>query len=129
MKFISFEQQKRFSLIKNQIPSNLSGDRELISIAYIMASSKELEQKMIPYVNWVNGFDYEKMFQSETFSNAEKVLAKLAVALYDNGVDLQFHEVFTKLDQYQKEMALHIANYRYNRKNIYEAEDGNLFIN
>lgn len=129
MKFINMEQHKSFWKIKEQIPAELKGNRELLSVAYIMASSDELNKKISPYIKWVSGFDYEKMFANETFSPAEKVLAKVAVALYDNGVDLQFVEVFTELDQSQKEVALNATNYRYDKKDIYEPADGNFYIN
>lgn len=129
MKFSDMEQHKSFWKIKEQIPENLKGNRELLSVAYIMASNDELKKKMSPYINWIEGFDYEKMFANETFTPAEKVLAKVAVALYDNGVDLQFNEVFTELNQEQKEVALNVANYRHDKKNIYDPADGNFYIN
>ncbi|WP_273123437.1 hypothetical protein [Bacillus weihaiensis] len=130
MKFSNMHQHKSFWKIKEQIPANLKGDLELLSVAYIMASNDDINKKMAPYINWVDGFDYEMMFANETFSPSEKVLAKVAVALYDNGVDLQFNEVFTELDQYQREVALNAANYRYDKKEIYElADDENLYIN
>lgn len=129
MKFLNIEQHKNFWKIKEQIPANLKGDRELLSVAYIMASNDEIKKKMTPYINWIDGFDYEKMFVNETFSPAEKVLAKVAVALYDNGVDLQFNEVFTELNQEQKEVALNAANYRHDKKDIYEPADENFYIN
>ncbi|MCM3603217.1 hypothetical protein M3175_20985 [Robertmurraya korlensis] len=128
MNFINLEQEKSFFKIKDQIPANLNSDRGLLSIAYIMASNDELETKMAPYIDWIEGFDYEKLFAEETFSIAEEVLVKVAVALYDNGVNLQFNEVFTKLNQYQREIALHAANYKYDNKSMYEPEDGNLYI-
>lgn len=128
MKFSSIEHHKRFWEIKDQIPANLNGDRELLSVAYIMASNKELEKKMTPYIHWIDGFDYEKMFAEESFLPAENVLVKVAVALYDNGVALRFNEVFTELNQYQKEIALNAANYRYDKKEMYEPEDGNFYI-
>lgn len=129
MKFLNTKQNKSFWKIKEQIPAELKGDRELLSVAYIMASSEELNKKMAPYINWVDGFDYEKMFANETFSPSEKTLAKVAVSLYDNGVNLQFVEVFSELDQSQKEVALLAANYRYDKKDIYEPTNGNLYIN
>ncbi|PTY89748.1 hypothetical protein [Heyndrickxia sporothermodurans] len=129
MKFLNTKQNKNFWKIKEQIPAELKGDRELLSVAYIMASSEELNKKMAPYINWVDGFDYEKMFANETFSPSEKTLAKVAVSLYDNGVNLQFVEVFSELDQSQKEVALLAANYRYDKKDIYEPTNGNLYIN
>lgn len=128
MEFSSVYHQKQFFQIKEQIPANHKGDRELLSVAYIMASSENLEKKMAPYIHWIDGFDYERMFDKETFSPAEKVLVKVAVVLYDNGVELQFNEVFTELDQREKETALQAANYRYNKKGLYEPEDGNLYI-
>jgi hypothetical protein len=123
------EQHKSFWKIKEQIPANLKGDRELLSVAYIMSSNDELKKKMTPYINWIDGFDYEKMFANETFSPAEKILAKVAIALYDNGVDLQFNDVFTELNQDQKEVVLNAANYRHDKKDIYEPTDGNFYIN
>ncbi|MCM3113629.1 hypothetical protein [Lederbergia lenta] len=129
MKFLNEDQHKRFLKIKEQIPDNLNGNKEIISVAYIMSSDKEIENKMTPYINWINGFDYKKMLETETFSPDEKVLAKVAIALYNNGVDLQFNEVFTALSQPQREIALHAANYKHNEKGIYELDDGNLYIN
>lgn len=130
MKFSTIQQHKNFWKIKEQIPANFKGDRELLSVAYVMASCQKLEKKITPYINWIEGFDYENMFANETFSSDEKVLVKVAVALYDNGIDLQFNDVFTELNQYQREVALNAADYRYNKKDTYEAEDdGNLYIN
>lgn len=129
MKFLNMEHHKSFWKIKEGIPAELKGDRELLSVAYIMASNDDINKKMAPYINWVDGFDYEKMFANETFSPAEKVLTKVAVALYDNGVDLQFNEVFTELNQHQKEVVLNAANYRHDKKDIYEPVDENFYIN
>lgn len=128
MQFLSTDQHKRFWEIKDQIPTELKGDKELLSVAYIMASSKEIEKKVAPYINWVDGFDYEKMFASEHFSPADKILVTVAVSLYDNGVDLRFTEVFTELDQIQREVALNAAKYRYSKKSFYEPEDNNFYI-
>lgn len=122
------QHHKRFWEIKEDIPGDLKGDRELLSVAYIMASNKELENKMAPYIDWINGFDYEKMFEEEKFSPSEKILAQVAVSLYDNGVDLQFNDVFSMLDPTEKELALNAANYRYDKKGIYESEGENFYI-
>ncbi|MGG3641432.1 hypothetical protein [Bacillus gobiensis] len=128
MNFPNVEHQKRFWNITEQIPANLKTDRKLLSVSYIMASSEDLENKMAPHIHWIEGFDYKKMFEVERFSVAEKVLAKVAVSLYDNGFDLQFIEVFSKLNQDEKEIAVHAANYRYNTSSMYEPGDGNLYI-
>jgi hypothetical protein len=128
MKFVDMDQHKSFMEIKEQIPDNFNGDRELLSVAYIMASDKELKTKIAPYVHWIEGFDYEKMFSEVTFTPDEEVLVKVAIALYDNSINLQFTDVFDKLNQFQRETALHAANYRYHNKGMYEPEDGNLYI-
>lgn len=129
MKFLNMEQHKNFWKIKDQIPAEYKGDKELLSLAYIMASSEELNKKMEPYINWVNGFDYEKMFANESFSASEKTLAKVAVVLYDNGVNLEFVEVFSELAPYEKEVALMAANYRYDKKDIYDPTNESFHIN
>ncbi|KYD11453.1 hypothetical protein B4102_2181 [Heyndrickxia sporothermodurans] len=129
MQFLSVDHHKCFLEIKNQMPDNFNGDLALLSVVYIMASSKQLRKKMDPYMHWIDGFDYEKMFSEETFLPAERVLVKVAVALYDNGVELRFNDVFTELDQNQRQIALNAANYRYDKQDMYKPKDGNLYIN
>ncbi|TRZ39235.1 hypothetical protein CEQ21_07655 (plasmid) [Niallia circulans] len=128
MKFTSMEHQKRFFEIKKQMPSNLNGNNKLLSIAYIMSSSNELKNKIQPYIQWGKGFDYEKMVKEVSFSKAELILVKASVTFFDNGVILQFAEVFTELESQEREIVFNAADIRYSKKDIYEQTDGNLYI-
>lgn len=128
MKFLDTKHHKRFWDLRNSIPAEHNGNKKLLAIAYIMASSENMKKKMLPYINWIDGFNYKKMLIEELFTQDEEVLVKLAITFYDNGVDLQFNEVFSKLNQKQKEIALYIADYMYNKKELYEPDDGDLFI-
>ncbi len=127
MKFVSVEQQKRFLEIKEQMPFNLKGNDKLLSLAYIMSSSNELKTKLQPYIQWDKGYDYEKMIREIPFSKEELVLVKASVTFFDNGVILQFSEVFTELEQTEREIVLNAADIRYSKRDIYEPGEGNLY--
>lgn len=128
MRFTTFEHEKRFNELSKEIPANLFGDKEIVSVAYIMTSDPELKKKMDPYVDWEDGFNYEKMFEGEELSDTEKVLVNAAITMYDNGVDLHFRDVFTKLSKEERETVLLAAEYRFSEKGIYDASDGDLYI-
>lgn len=130
MKFLNFEHQQQFNTLREELPEVYMNDIERKSLIYLMAGNKELEAKMKPYIDWVEGFSYEDMFKQEDFSSGLKVLANLAVVLYNHGVKLNFSDVFTYLDKDNLELALSAARYRYgvDKKDIYEIEDGNSYL-
>lgn len=97
-------------------------------VAYIMSSSNELKDKIQPYIQLGKGFDYEKMVKEVPFSKAELILVKASVTFFDNGIILQFAEVFTELEQSEREIVLIAADIKYSNKDIYESADDNLYI-
>ncbi|MCF2650882.1 hypothetical protein [Niallia circulans] len=123
MKFLNFEHQQRFNTLREELPEGYMNDIERKSLIYLMAGNKELEA-------WFEGFSYEDMFKQEDFSSELKVLANLAVVLYNHGLNLDFSDVFTMLDKDNLELALCAARYRYgvDKKDIYEIEDGNSYL-
>ena len=130
MKFLDLNHEKKFFEMKDLLPDRLKMDPERLSVIYLMAGNSELEEKVTPYMDWEEGFDFIKMFEKEDFSSGLEVLAKLAVVLYNNGTSLEFSEVFNYLDEHNLELALNAANYRYrtNSKGIYETQNSNLFL-
>lgn len=116
MKFVSLEQKKRFSDIRDIMPEQYQNDKERLVVAFLMAGNEDLHEKIKPYMNWYE-FDYEKMFAEVDFSAGLHTLAKLSVVLYNSGVILEFSE-FKHLDEANFELAMMAISYRYgNEKN------------
>lgn len=130
MKFLNYEHELQFSRLKEEMPERFYNDRERLAVVFLMAGNKELERKMKPYIDWEEGFFFDEMFENEDFSSGLKVLAKLAVILFNNGVSLEFHEFFTRLDETNLQLGLSAANYRYDisPKGIYEQTDTNSYL-
>lgn len=128
MKFINMEHHNRFNELKKHIPANLKGDKKLIALAYIMSSNQDIGIKMSPYVDWKKSIDYNKMMTENTFLKDEEVLVKLANSLYTDTDDLQFNDVFKKLNENQQEVAINAAKYRYNNYDIYQVDHEIIYI-
>jgi hypothetical protein len=129
MEFLNFEHESKFIEMRGLLPERLRKDPERLSVVFLMAGNSELERKITPYMDWEEGFDFEKMFENEDFSSGLKTLAKLAVVLYNGGATLEFRDVFYYLDEKNLELALNAANYRYGiPKGIYETKDSNLYL-
>ena len=66
--FVNFEHQKRFMELRQQLNEKYMLDSNWISLVFLAAGNKELEQKVIPSINFQTGeFDFEEMFQKMTF--------------------------------------------------------------
>lgn len=130
MKFLNMDHQSRFHKIKDFLPVNLRRDPEGLSVVYLIAGNKELEKKITPYMAWENGFDFNEMFEKEDFSSELKVLAKLAVVLYNNSVELNLIDLYRYLDEENLELAINAANFCFGhkQKGIYEASDSSSYL-
>lgn len=130
MKFLNKEHEVRFLKIKEQMPEQFYNDRERLTLVYLMAGNQELQRKIERYLDWKGGFSFNEMFEKEDFSAGIKVLAKLAVVLYNDGVSLEFKELYCYLDKMNLQLALNAADYRYNRTQvgIYDITDTNSIL-
>ena len=130
MDFLNLGHEMKFLEIKRTIPEIFLKDRERLSVAYLMAGNEELHSKIEPYINWEEGFYFNEMFEKEDLSSGIKVLAKLAVVLYNNGISLEFIELYRHLDDTNLELALNAANYRYNntQTDLYQPKDTNSYL-
>lgn len=130
MEFLNYEHELRFLKIKESMPEKFYKDRERLAIVFLMAGNQELQDKMEPYIDWEEGFYFDEMFKKEDFSSGLKVLAKLAVVLYNSGIPLEFQDLYEKLDETNLKLAFYAANYRYDRnpKGIYEIKDTNSYL-
>lgn len=130
MDFLNNDHEERFFKIKESMPVKFYTDRERLAVIYLMAGNQELCDKIAPYINWEEGFYSDEMFEKEDFSTGLKVMAKLAVVLYNNGLSLDFQDLYVHLDETNLQLALNAANYRYNRnpKGIYEVDDTNSYL-
>lgn len=131
MNFLNKEHELKFLEMKQNLPERFLQDRERLAVIFLMAGNNELCSKLEPYIDWNEGFFFDEMFEKEDFSSGIRVLAKLAVVLYNNGTSLEFIDLYRYLDQTNLKLALNAANYRYNSKlsETYESRDTNSYLN
>lgn len=111
MKFIDGEHQQNFFTLCNEFLGIEEDDKERLVVLYIMAGNSELEKKMKPYF-FDETFSFEEMFREKEFSFGIKVLAELAVSLYNFGTCCDTSN-FSQLSNRNIQLALNALEYRF----------------
>lgn len=106
--FINQEHEARYSQFRvEDMADHYRTNKEYLSIVYLMTGNEELYRKMKPYFNAKHGeFDSEKMFEEQDFSSGLRVLAKLAVHLFNSNETVKPLDIISRLDDEGFRLAL-----------------------
>ena len=75
-------------------------NKEYLSVVYLMTGNEELYCNMKPYFDAkVGSFDSEEMFEEKDFSSGLRVLAKLAVHLFNSNETVEPLDIISTLDE------------------------------
>ncbi|MGE7609694.1 DUF6075 family protein [Peribacillus frigoritolerans] len=82
-------------------------NKEYLSVVYLITGNEELYRKMKPYFDAKGGnFDSEEMFEEKDFSSGLRVLAKLAVHLFNSNETVEPLDIISTLDEEGFRLAL-----------------------
>ncbi|GGK33170.1 hypothetical protein GCM10010965_27500 [Caldalkalibacillus thermarum] len=110
--FTSKEHEKTFFKMRSDLPDEYKNNIEHLSLIYLLSGNEELRQKALPYYKPDEGvFLFTDMFEEQDFSSGIRVLAKLAVVLYNRGMEVTVNELF-KLDRKNLWLALEATKLR-----------------
>jgi hypothetical protein len=106
--FVNQEHEARYSQFRvEDMTEHYRSNKEYLTVVYLMTGNKELYQKMNPYFNAKHGeFDSEKMFEEQDFSSSLRVLAKLAVHLFNSNETVEPLDIISRLDEEGFQLAL-----------------------
>ena len=94
--FVSDDHRESFQEIRSTLPDRYKQDIEHISLIYLLTGNEELKRKALPYYKPNEGvFLFGDMFREQDFSSGMRVLAKLAVFLFNMGEDVTLGELFS----------------------------------
>ncbi|AVB12117.1 hypothetical protein ACFVL4_24390 [Bacillus subtilis] len=85
VKYSSLDHKYDFLEMRRNLPEQYRFSKECLSVIFLMAGNKELNQKLTPYFEGDKGeFETEKMFEEQEFCSSDlKTLAQLAVSLFN----------------------------------------------
>jgi hypothetical protein len=93
VQFLNQEHQAKFQELRAGMAEYYRNNKEYLSVVFIMAGDEELFHKMNRYFDAKLGeFSSDEMFKEQDFSSGMRILAKLAVHLFNN------NETVTPLD-------------------------------
>lgn len=94
-----------FNKSRQLLTASKQNNAEYLSALYLITSDPELFAKMHSYFSNA-GFSYEEMFEEMDFSSGMLKLAKLAVNLYNNGVEITPLDLTSTLDNERFQVAM-----------------------
>ncbi|MFD4932150.1 DUF6075 family protein [Peribacillus butanolivorans] len=101
LQFLNQEHEEKYSQFRTEeMADHYRTNKEYLSGAYLMTGNKELYRKMKPYFDAKGGnFDSEEMFEEKDFSSGLRVLAKLAVHLFNSNETVEPLDIISTLDE------------------------------
>jgi hypothetical protein len=110
--FLSKDHAVHFGQLRSMLPERYRNNKEHLTLVYLISGNEELRQKAFPYYKPDKGvFEFTEMFAEQDFSSGMRILAKLAVVLYNRGMEVTVNELF-KLDVHNLELALEAIRFR-----------------
>lgn len=123
--FLNYEHEKSFVERVMDLPDRYRKSKEFQSVLFLTTGNEELGGELFPYFNpQIGELDFTAMFEEKDFSSRLSVLAKLAVVLYDGGLELDISEL-SRLDKDNFELAINAIRLRYGKdqeKGLYQSE-------
>jgi len=128
--FLNQEHQAKFQELRVEMSEEYRTNKEYLSVVFIMAGDKELFNKIHPYFDRKSGlFSSDDMFQEQDFSSGIKVLAKLAVHLFNNNETVNPLDMIDSLDDQRLHLAINaILLRRYGVSNDYDIPEEKLYM-
>lgn len=94
-----------------------------LSVIFLMAGNRELEDKISPFIDLENGLYHYKDLLSALSSNELGVLVKLTIALYNKEAKVDITDL-SKLSQRNLSLALRAIKFCYKEDNSYRSDWG-----
>lgn len=128
--FLNHEHESRYLELRQKIVDLMKlEDKQVVSLAFLLSASGDIEQKIFPYLR-PNKFHYEEMFKEQEFTGETELLAKLAVLIYNGEEDFSFSALYRTLNNVNLQIALNSAYllYRSEPSASYQTTDTNSYI-
>lgn len=127
--FLNRTHSKKFQEIRSSMAEQYRNNKEYLSIVFIMAGDDEVFRKMNPYFDTKEGMlSSDEMFEKEDFSGGIKVLAKLAVHLFNNNETVDPLDLVGTLDDERLQLAINaILLRRYGISNDYQLPEEKIY--
>lgn len=103
--YASEKHESLFNQTRQLLSPKIQNNTEYLSALYLITSNDELFAKMNPYFSNA-GFSFEEMFEEVDFSSGYLKLAKLAVNLFNNGIEITPLDLTSSLDQESFQVAI-----------------------
>lgn len=104
--FVNFEHQKRFMELRQQLKDELQMDNRWLPMIFLIAGNKELEQKVLPSINFETGeLNDDALISGTDSETGQNILLRLAIDFY-TGENTVFANELTKLDRAPFDLAL-----------------------
>ncbi|MBD8591646.1 MULTISPECIES: DUF6075 family protein [Peribacillus] len=99
--FLNQEHEAKYSQFRTEdMADYYRTNKEYLSVVYLMTGNEELYCNMKPYFDAkVGSFDSEEMFEEKDFSSGLRVLAKLAVHLFNSNETVEPLDIISTLDE------------------------------
>ncbi|KRT87104.1 MULTISPECIES: DUF6075 family protein [Bacillus] len=82
--YLNFDHEQDYLEMRRNMPEHYRFNKEFLSVIFLMAGNEELNRKIEPYFDVNKGeFDTLEMFEEQDFSSGLRVLALLAVNLFN----------------------------------------------
>lgn len=126
--FLNQQHQVKFQKFRLDMAEYYRNNKEYLSVVFIMTGDEELEHKLSPYFDVKDGMlDSHSMFQEQDFSSGIRVLAKLAVHLFNNN-EMVSPLDFMSLDDQRLNLAMNaILLRRYGLSNGYDMPEEQIY--
>lgn len=120
--FLNQNHATKFQEIRSEMAEHYRNNKEYLSVVFIMSGDVECFSKMNPYFDTKEGlFSSKEMFEEQDFSNGIKILAKLAVHLFNNNETVDPLDLVGTLDDERLQLAINAILFRrYGLSNEYE---------
>ncbi|MGG0284316.1 DUF6075 family protein [Peribacillus butanolivorans] len=106
--FLNQDHEAKYSQFRTEgMADYYRTNKEYLSVVYLMTGNEELYRKMKPYFDAKGGnFNSEEMFEEKDFSSGLRVLAKLAVHLFNSNETVEPLDIISTLDEEGFRLAL-----------------------
>lgn len=111
--FINYGHEKSFVEKKFELPAGYQGDQKCLSVLFLATGNKELESKLLPYLDAkAASFRFPASFNLESLPVELSILVRLAIVLLNDEIQLNVND-FSALDEKNLTLALNAIKYRY----------------
>lgn len=130
IQFLNQEHETKFQELRLGMAEYYRNNKEYLSVVYIMAGNEELHRKMNRYFNTKEGmFSSDDMFNEEDFSSGNRILAKLAVHLFNDNETVSPLDIISALDDEWFQLALNAIHFRrYGISSGYDLPEEKLYM-